>query len=299
MENNSTIIQGLMRVDLLSDDELYELIKFDIENGITFFDTADIYCRNESERKLGRILTKHPELRQKMFIQTKCSIRDGYYDLSYDHIINSVNKSLERLNTPYIDSLLLHRPDIFIDNIEIKKAFNKLKEEGKVKHFGVSNFPKEIIKYLSKELKEDDIEIEYNQVQLGLGHTLLIDEIFNFNMNNKEGNNKTSELFFYMKRNNINLQAWSPFQVGFFEGNLFDENKYKDINVLLDELAKKYHCSKCAIASAFILNLGDNISLVTGSMNKKHIKECLDGTKIKLDKKDWYDLYKISGNFLP
>ena len=300
MFNKSKIIQGLMRATSISDEQLYELIKFDINNGITYFDLADIYSNGEVETKLGRILSKYPSLREKMFIQTKCSIarenNESYYDLSYEHIIESVERSLKRMNIDYIDCLLLHRPDIFMDNKEISKAFHYLKDNNKVRYFGVSNFSKEMIEYLQDEF-EDDIKV--NQIQLGLGQLRLIEETFNFNMNNTEGKSHTVDTYFYLKRKNINLQAWSPFLVGFFEGSIFDEQKYPEINKTINELANKYHCSKCAIATNFILCLGDNVSIVNGSMDIKHIQECIEGSQIKLEKVDWYKLYKSTGKMLP
>lgn len=257
MYDNSKIIQGLMRTKDLSVEELYELIKFDIDNGITFFDVADIYNDGDSERKIGEVIKLHPEIREKMFLQTKVGIvkdRENdvtLYDLSYEHIIDAVNKSLERLNVSYVDSLLLHRPDIFLDAKEIARAFSTLLEEGKVKHFGVSNFPHEVIKFLTDQT---NIPIEINQLQLGLGHLDLVREVLNCNVSNVEGTEHTGELFFYMKRYGIKLQCWSPYQYGFFNGSIFEVEEMKEANKYMEELAKKYGTNKCAIATAFIFN---------------------------------------------
>ncbi len=300
MIDQSKVIQGLMRCLSLSDEELYELIRFDIDNGVTFFDLADIYGNGEAEAKIGRVLAAHPELRERMFIQTKCSIcrsiGGNYYDLSAQHIVEAVDDSLNRLGLGHIDALLLHRPDIFMDAKEVAKAFNELKNKGKVTYFGVSNFPKEAIKYLQSELED---KLEFNQVQLGLGHLDLIDEVFNFNMDNEEGKSKGDQTFLYMKRKGIRLQAWSPFMYGFFRGSIFDESLCPELNAKLNELAQKYRTSKCALASAFVLKLGDNVSIITGSMNKEHVKECLDGTNLDLSKEDWYALYRSSGKMVP
>lgn len=297
----SRIIQGLMRLDNIDENRLYDIIKFDLENGVYFFDLADIYCRGESEAKLGRVLKAHPELREKMFIQTKGSIRfspetGGYYDLSYKHIKEAVYDSLNRLGIDYLDSFLLHRPDIFIDKDEVAKAFNELYLEGKVKHFGVSNFSKEMIEYISMNLKQ---KIEYNQVQLGVGHMPMVEEVFNYNTPFDEGINRSNESFFYLKRKGIIIQAWSPFIMKFFEGSLFDENKYPEINNVLNKMANKYQTSKCAIATAFLLKLDKDLLVITGSTNIKHIKESIDGEKVNLSKEDWYAIYKETGHKLP
>lgn len=299
--NPSKIIQGLMRLENLSADELYHLIKFDLENGINYFDISDIYMNGEAEIKLGQVFKNHPDLREKMYIQTKCGIvKDGdttYYDLSYEHIVNSVENSLKRMNIDYIDALLLHRPDIFLNAGEVAQAFAFLSQQGKVKKFGVSNFPHEMMKYL---YDNTNIPIDINQLQLGLGHMNLIREVFNVNMDNKEGVEHTGELFFYMKRYGITLQCWSPYQVGFFGGSIFTSDSMKEVSLYCDGLAKKYKVSKCAIATAFLLKLDDeHIQVITGSTNPEHVKESVDGTKINLTKAEWYTLYKKAGNFLP
>lgn len=293
------IIQGLMRSLSLSDEDLYELIKFDIENGINYFDLADIYGNGEVEAKVGRILLNHKELRDKMFIQSKCSIvkeENKYYDLSYKHIMEAVNQILNRLNITYLDSLLLHRPDILMDPKEIKKAFLELKESGKVRHFGVSNFSKEAIEYLAMEV---DGLIEVDQVQLGLGQMRLIDEEINFNMNTDFGVSHTSGTLFYLKRKGIQIQTWSPFLVNYFDGSIFDEGRFPNLNNKLNELAYKYNATKSQIATKFLLMLDPNLKVITGSMNKEHIIDTLKAESINLTKMEWYSLYQAAGHMLP
>ena len=293
------IIQGLMRIDRLSEDELYDLILFDLENGITIFDLADCYGDGEAEAKVGRVLSAHPELRDKIFIQTKCSIVRGvnkYYDLSYEHIMESVYASLKRLNIDYLDSLLLHRPDILLDPVEIKKAFLELKEKGLVRHFGVSNFSKEAIEYLNSEV---DGFIEVNQIQLSLGQMRLLEEELSFNMNTDEGVSHTNGTFFYLKRKGIEIEVWSPFLAGFFECSIFDDARFPNLNAKLWELANKYHVSKATIATKFLLMLDKNLKVVSGSLNKDHIKECLMAESFNMEKVDWYGLYLAAGKMLP
>ena len=119
------------------------------------------------------------------------------------------------------------------------------------------------------------------------------------NVNNEEGAEHTGELFFYMKRYNIVLQCWSPYQYGLFGGSIFDSPKYKECNEYLEALAKKYKTSKCAIATSFLLALGNDIQVITGSTNPKHVQESIDGTKVRLTKGEWYTLYRKTGNLLP
>ena len=302
MYNNSKIIQGLMRLNDISVEELEDLLKFDLENGITFLDISDIYGNGACEEKLGQVFSRNPELRDKFFIQTKCGIvrlddgKQTYYDLSYEHIIDSVNNSLNRMEIDSIDCLLLHRPDIFLDAKEVARAFATLLQQGKVKHFGVSNFPHEMMKYIKDQT---NIPIEVNQLQLGLGHLALVREVFNVNTNHDSGIERTGELFFYMKRYGVKLQCWSPYQYGFFEGSIFKKEEMKDTVVYLEELGKKYNVAPASIATSFLLMLGDNIQVITGSTNKKQIKESIDGCNVKLTKEEWYILYRSTHNLLP
>ena len=301
MPTTSRIVQGLMRVDTLDVERLYQLICYDLDHGVDCFDTADCYGTGWSESLIGDVLSSHPGLREKMVLQTKCSIvkdRFGcsYYDLSKKHILEAVDASLDRLKTSYVDCLLLHRPDLFLNPKEIAEAFRDLRDAGKVRTFGVSNFPKETIEYL---LEEVDAPITLNQVQFGLGHLCLVAEAVNNNLLCDNGVNRTGELLYYMKRKHIALQAWSPFQKGFFEGSIFDEARLPDLNNALQEMAERYMTSKCAVATAFILALGEDVSVVTGSTNVEHVQECIDGLNVHLSKEDWYSLYRASGANLP
>ena len=301
MPTTSRIVQGLMRVDSMDAERLYQLIRYDLDHGVDYFDTADCYGMGRSESLIGDVLLAHPELREKMFLQTNCSIvkdRFGrsYYDLSKKHILEAVEASLSRLKTDYVDCLLLHRPDIFLDPKEVAEAFQELHKAGKVRSFGVSNFPKETIEYL---LDEVNVPIILNQVQFGLGHLCLAQEAVNNNLLHDNGVNRTGELLYYMKRKHIALQAWSPFQKGFFEGSIFDQARFLDLNNALQEMAEHYRTSKCAIATAFILALGEDVSVVTGSTNPAHVQESIDGLNVHLSKEDWYSLYRAAGANLP
>ena len=135
----SNIIMGCMRISSLSVSELETLIKSNLELGINFFDHADIYGKGQCETLFGQAVNLHSSLRDSMIIQTKCGIRPGFFDFSKEHILNSVDKSLQRLNTDYLDVLLLHRPDTLMEPSEVAEAFTQLHQSGKVRFFGVSN----------------------------------------------------------------------------------------------------------------------------------------------------------------
>lgn len=293
------IALGLMRLNNIDEENLYELLVNSLKLGVNFIDLADIYCNGDSERKLGRVLFNHPDLRKELYIQTKVGIRKdiGGYDLSYEYIIKAVKDCLNRLNIEYLDCLLLHRIDLLLDAKEVAKAIKELKDNGLIKDFGVSNFNTSEIEYLKSELK--DIDIKYNQVNLGIGNTTMLDSAMYANVPLSKINYGDGNLLFYLKKENIKIQCWSPFQYGLFEGSIFDEEKYPLINEVLKEYADKYKTSKCAIATAFLLRIDSNLIVITGSMNINHIKECIDGESISLTKEDWYKIYRKTNHFLP
>ena len=293
----SRIALGLMRISHKTKEEVLKLIEDSLSLGINFFDLADIYGHGKCEELVGEVLKEKPSLREKMYIQSKVGIayETCGYNNSYDYIVSYTKKILKRLNTTYLDCLLIHRIDVFIDNKEVYDAIKYLKENNLIKDFGLSNFNTEEIKYL----KEYDIDIKYNQVSLGLGNMNMIDQVFYTNVPTSVVSKDVDNLFFYLKRKHIIIQCWSPFQYGFFEGSIFDSLKYPKINEVLEKYASKYHTSKCAIASSFLLKLDKDLIVITGSTNIEHIKECLDGERIELSREDWYRIYSECGHLLP
>lgn len=298
------IIQGAMRFNNISFEELEKLIIEEVNAGIVYFDHADIYGRKSehtSEELFGQVIARNPWLKEKIIVQTKCSIvptsSDGpYYDSTKEHIIKQVNESLEKMNLDHIDYLLLHRPDALMDVAEVADAFDMLQEEGKVLHFGVSNFSKAQIKYLQKNIHQ---KIEVNQIQMSLCHTNIIDSIFYENMDTKENANVDTDLFYYCKDKNIELQCWSPFQFGFFEGIFIDNEKFPKLNSKLQEIADKYETTKNAIAVAWLLRLGKNISVISGSTSLERTLAMNKANVITLSRKEWYELYRDAGHILP
>ena len=135
----SEIGLGCMRISEMDKTSVNSLINTALDCGVNFFDHADIYGNGKSEEIFSEALSMSPSLREKIIIQSKCSIKDGFYDYSKEHIINSVDSILKRLKTGYLDILLLHRPDTLMEPEEVNEAFEKLYNEGKVRNFGVSN----------------------------------------------------------------------------------------------------------------------------------------------------------------
>lgn len=173
--NASEISLGCMRMSKLELNEASNLINTALEEGINFFDHADIYGGGKSEEVFAEAVDMKPSVRGKFIIQTKCAIRKGYYDFSKEYILNSVEGSLRRLKTEYIDTLLLHRPDTLMEPEEVAEAFDTLQSSGKVRYFGVSNQNTMQIELLNKYLNQ---EITINQLQLSIMHIGIIEYLY-------------------------------------------------------------------------------------------------------------------------
>jgi len=293
----SNIVMGCMRISSLSVSELEALIKGNMELGINFFDHADIYGKGNCETLFGQAVDLHSSLRDSMIIQTKCGIRGGWFDFSKEHIINSVNNSLKRLNTDYLDVLLLHRPDTLMDPAEVAEAFTELHQTGKVRAFGVSNQNSLQLELLQKYCP---FKLGINQLQFGLGHTPLVDAGIAANMTIDQATHRTGEFLEYARLNDITIQAWSPFQYGYFEGLIFNnKEKYGKLNEVIDELAAKYGVSNTAIATAWITRHPANIQVIAGSTKVSRMKDVVDGSELPLTRQEWYKLYTAAGNMLP
>lgn len=287
---------GCMRIANMEEQMVDSLIKEAIDLGINFFDHADIYGKGESENIFGKILLKDQTLRDKMIIQSKCGIRQGYYDFSKEHIINSVDGILKRLNIDYLDTLLLHRPDTLMEPTEVAEAFSYLKDSGKVKYFGVSNHNSMQIELLNKYLDE---KICINQLQFGIMHTNIIDTGINVNMNKENAYDTHGSILEYCRINDITIEAWSPYQYGFFQGVFIDNPKFEELNKVLSNLAKKYNTTKISIATAWILKHPAKIQTIAGTTNKSRLSDIALGCNIELTKEEWYEIYKGAGNTLP
>lgn len=287
---------GLMRIADMEVSDVKELIVCALDNGVIFFDHADIYGQRRSEEKFGMVLKENKDLRKKMVIQTKCGICKGYYDLSKEHIIKQVLESIRLLNCDYIDILLLHRPDALVDYNEVNEAFNYLYDNGLVKEFGLSNCSSMQISLYNKYL---DHKVKYNQVQLSIVHSHLISQGIFFNMNDSEAVDRTDFLIEYSMLNDIKLQAWSPVMASWEDGTFIDNPKYAKLNQELENLAKKYNVEKNAIALAWVLRHPANIMPIVGTTSKKHLLEMVKATNIHLTREEWYSLYLASGHKLP
>lgn len=293
----SQIALGCMRIADKSVDEVESLVKTALESGINFFDHADIYGAGKSEALFGEVLKRNPDLREKMILQTKCAIIPGkMYDSSKEHIINSVNASLERLHTDHVEILLLHRPDALCDPREVAEAFDELYESKKVQYFGVSNYTPLQIQLLQKYTKHPII---INQLQLSIVHSVMIDSGLNMNMKESWAQDKDGGVLDFCRINDITIQAWSIIQASWAEGSFINHPSYKKLNEIMQSMTSKYSCTKAAIATAWILRHPAGIQAITGTTSPIHLRETIQATNINLTREEWYKLYLASGKPLP
>ena len=294
--NASVISLGCMRISKMTDQEISTLIHTAMDEGINFFDHADIYGGGKSEERFSEALNMNAGLREKMLLQTKCGIRRGAYDFSKEHILEAVDGSLKRLRTDYIDVLLLHRPDALVEPEEVAEAFTVLHDSGKVKHFGVSNQNPMQIELLVKYVKQPII---INQLQFSITNTGMVDAGINVNMENPPSINRDGSILDYCRLKDITIQPWSPFQYGFFEGVFLNNDKFPELNHKIDTLAASYGVTNTAIAIAWILRHPARMQPIIGTTNPGRVKDISKAAGVTLTRQEWYEVYLAAGNKLP
>lgn len=293
---SSRIILGCMRIGKMTVEELEKLVLVAVENGIIFFDHADIYGNRQCEKLFGEVLSRNLGLREKIIIQTKCGICKDYYDSSKEHIFKQVNKSLELLQTSYLDILLIHRPDALANYQEINEAFEELYASGKVREFGVSNMNCYQMALFQKYVKQP---IKYNQVQLSIVHSHLISQGLFVNMSESEAIDHSSGIIEYCMLHEIKIQAWSVLMASWEDGSFIDNPKYAELDIRLNDLATKYHVQKNAIAVSWILRHPAEIMPIIGTTKINRIREIVQAENVCLTRQEWYSLYLASGHDLP
>lgn len=294
--NASQIVLGLMRINATENDPV-EIIKTAFDNGVNYYDHADIYGGGECETIFAEAFKKMGIARDEVYIQSKTGIRPGVaFDFSKQHILESVDGILSRLQVDYLDALLLHRPDTLVEPEEVADAFDSLEKAGKVKHFGVSNQNPGQIELLKTAVKQP---LLFNQLQFGLKHTGMVDSGIHVNMDDAGSFDHDGGILEYSRLHQMTIQAWSPFQYGFFDGPFVGNSKFPELNQKLEELADKYHATPSGIAIAWINRHPANMQTIIGSMNPSRIKEVTDASDIVLSREEWYELYLAAGNILP
>lgn len=291
------IAVGCMRINGLEAAQAEKFVQTALDEGAYFFDHADIYGNGECESIFAKAIHMNSAVREKILIQSKCGIRRGVaFDFSKEHILKSVEGSLKRLNTEYLDVLLLHRPDALVEPEEVAEAFDTLAASGKVRHFGVSNQNPMQIKLLKRYLNQP---IVANQLQLSITNATMISQGHHVNMLDDFAVNRDGSVLDYCRLHDITIQPWSPFQFGKFEGVFLGHEKFEKLNAKIDEIALKYQVSNTTIAMAWLLRHPADMQPVTGTMNIDRLKDCVKAAGIRLTRDEWYAIYLAAGNMLP
>jgi predicted oxidoreductase len=295
----STVILGLMRILELDDNQVRALVGTARDAGINFFDHADVYGGDHGcEKRFGDAVTFSAADRASVIIQSKVGIRQGFWDFSKEHILSSVDKSLAALNTEYLDILLLHRPDALVEPDEVAAAFDSLQSSGKVRNFGVSNETPGQVELLKRSVKQP---LAFNQVQLSITHAPLIAAGIAANMAGLDQSiDRDNGILDYSRLNDMTLQAWSPFQKGFFDGVFIgDRENFGPLNDALDEIASAHGVTPTGIAVAWITRHPANIQVVLGTTKPERVAQSAAGADVRLSREEWYRLFTAAGHQLP
>lgn len=294
---SSRFIYGCMRIagdNNASDREKgKKAIQTAVDNGYNHFDHADIYGNGECESLFGELLAEKPSLREKIILTSKAGIRaknvekNSYapkrYDFSQRHLMNSVEASLKRLNTDYLDMFLLHRPDYLFDVEEVADTFALLKASGKVKHFGVSNFKPSQFDLLQSKAS---MPLLVNQVEINLHN---IDSLVDGTLDQ-------------CQQHGITPIAWCPLGAVAYAawGNTFSAEDESRIALELAKQSEKHNCSPWQIALAWLLKHPANICPIIGSTTPERIIGAKQALMLDYSREDWYRLLEArNGQAVP
>ena len=290
--NAPAVVVGCMRLGELDSKSMNRYIHTAIENGANYFDHADIHAGGKSEEVFGEAFYTDASLQRKdLILQSKCGIRKGFYDLSKEYIVQSVNQSLKRLKTDYLDVLLLHRPDALAEPEEIAAAFDELEQSGKVRCFGVSNHKPMQIELLKKYVRQP---ILVNQLQFSIPVSNMVANGIEVNMETSGSIDHDGSVLDYSRLHDITIQAWSPFQMPDWKGCFLGNPDYAELNQEIGKLTRKYGVSDTTIAAAWILRHPAGMQLIAGTSSQTRLKEIIHACNINLTREEW-----ISSIWLP
>ncbi|MCA0294242.1 MAG: aldo/keto reductase [Actinobacteria bacterium] len=295
------VVTGVMRIQDKTDAEVRALYDASLAAGINFFDHADIYGTppHGCERRFAEALRLSPSERAGITLQTKAGIvpEGPYFDFSYAHLIETVNGSLDALGTDYIDILLLHRPDALVEPEEVARAFDELAAAGKVRAFGVSNHTPAQIELLRRYVSQPLVA---NQLQLSITHAPIVAQGVAMNMAGLEQSlSRDLGVLDYCRLHDITVQAWSPFQAGFFTGVFLGNPDHPELNAVIDRLAARYDVPAEAIATAWITRHPAQMQVVLGTTTPDRLRAAALGADVELTRPEWYELYRAAGHLVP
>lgn len=314
--NTSRLILGCMSFgggwnsDPITEDDLQKAEKgldAALSIGITMLDHANIYTRGKAEAVFGRIFKEKSGLREQLVVQSKCGIRfqegdiPGRYDFSKEHIVRSVEDSLQRLQTDYLDIVLLHRPDPLMEPDEVAEAFGKLKAEGKVRAFGVSNMSASQIRFLQQSLSE---KLVVNQLEMSLSHLHWLDQGVHVNQNAGTTVSFAEGLMEYCQMERIQLQAWGPLSQGRFTGRAVEQEPehVQRTAALVEQMAREKGTTPESIVLGWLMRHPAGIQPIIGTANVNRILACQDAEQQakNMTREEWYALYVCArGHHLP
>lgn len=288
---------GCMRLGGLDRRALADYIHTALEQGVNYFDHADIYQDGACEERFGEAMAADGSIRREdVVLQSKCGIRRGFYDSSREHILRSVEGSLRRLRTDHLDVLLIHRPDALAEPEEVAAAFDELQASGKVLHFGVSNHRPMQIELLKKAVRQ---ELIIDQLQFSLPVSNMVAGGLEVNMETPGSADRDGSVLDWARLHDVTIQAWSPFQAPNWSGCFLGDSRYEKLNAVLERLAGEYGASPTAIAAAWILRHPAGIQLIAGTASRERLAEILRAAEIRLTREQWYELYLAAGHPLP
>lgn len=291
------VIVGCMRLGDLDRQALGRFLHTAVENGAYFFDHADIYGGGVCEERFGAALRNERSIRREdLILQSKCGIRQGLYDSSKHHILHAVDESLRRLQTDYLDVLLIHRPDALAEPEEVAAAFDELEQKGKVRCFGVSNHKPMQIELLKRVVRQPLI---INQLQFSIPVSNMIANGLEVNMDTSGSPDRDGSVLDYSRLNDMTIQAWSPFQTPNWGGCFLGDGRYEKLNRELDALAAQYGVSPMTIAAAWILRHPARMQLISGTTREARLKAIIQACDLTLTREEWYRLYLAAGHPLP
>jgi predicted oxidoreductase len=269
-----------------------------LELGWNFFDHADIYCRGRSEVMFGALLRELVIDRESIIIQSKCGIRFAgdpqpgvphRFDFSAGHIIASVEGSLRRLDTDYLDVLLLHRPDFLAEPAEIAAAFVKLQESGKVRAFGVSNHTPSQMALLQAALP---MALVANQVEFSLMRTALLDGAMVTSQRAPTPATPADGTLDYHRLHGMVTQAWAPLAYGYLSGRPPKDaaSRIVDGAKVVAALAAEFGVGAEAILLAWLMRHPAGVQPVVGTRDPVRLKSCHQALSVNLTREQWYTL---------
>lgn len=296
------VVAGMMRIEDKTDAEIRDLFDTALTAGVNFFDHADIYGSqlHRCEERFAQALRLSPAQRAEVILQSKAGIVPGdgtYYDFSKPHLLSAVDGSLRALKTDYLDLLLLHRPDALVEPEEVAAAFDELSAAGKVRAFGVSNHTGAQIELLRRYVRQP---LVVNQLQLSIVHAPMIAQGLAMNMADEpQSVSRDLGVLDYCRLNAITVQAWSPFQAGYFTGVFLGSPKFPELNEVIDRLAAEYQVSPEAIATAWLTRHPARLQVVLGTTSRQRVASAAAGADVVLTRQEWYELYRAAGHVVP